>query len=198
MKRKIKWLPLIIAGLFLLSACSASETNQPVESVPPEIEEETEHGSEETDEIGESEFYTRATELVAEAVELTSILSSVSVAQLVFWGELEESDQVADSELLVQHGFEWLETHSGITQNRVQADFNQLFAEYEALQTILLSSEEAVEIQSELSVLFAHFLMVYQAVTEPGDSFNDFILNMSTGIGGVIETNERLEALLLD
>jgi len=41
--RKIKWLTFIIVGLFLLGACSASEIEQPTESLPSDTEVEADY-----------------------------------------------------------------------------------------------------------------------------------------------------------
>ena len=144
----------------------------------------------------ESEFHTRVAEFNETVRETTWILSSVSVAQLAFWGDLEGSAQADISEMIVQHGFDWLEEVSGITHNDVQVVFNRLYAAYTELQNISVADEEEKEIQNEVSVLFAYFSMVYQTVTEPGDSFENFTLNMSISLGGAMASDERLDELL--
>jgi len=194
MERKIKWLILIIAGLFLFAACSTDE-------VDPPVEEETEYNTEEAEstnpEIDEDAFLAHAAELHTEVFEFATTLSSVGIAQLAIWEDL-EGPHAASSEMIAQHGFDWLETHSGMTRNHAEAKFNQLYAEYTALQNAPITGDEAEEILDELSALFAYFVMMYETVTEPGDLFETFVFNMSTGINGLIVSNDRLEELLSD
>ena len=197
MRRKMKCLIVIVAGLFLLAACSVNETNQPVEPAPSGIEEETESITEEAGEMDEEEFRTRVADLCKEAIELTLALSRMGHNQLTYW-ENAVGPQTVTPEMIAQYGFAWLEENRGRTQSSIQADFNRLYAEYIELQNTAIAGEEIEEIQGELSAFFAYFSMVYQTVTEPGYSFENFAFNMSTGIRGVRTSGERLDELLFD
>lgn len=139
-----------------------------------------------------SAYQVDAEEFRGLAYEASVILANVGTYENNYWKALGRlSDDMSD------RAFEWLAENSEETQETVSASYEAIQSAYGDLTSADIDEEaEAAEIAAGVDALHVGYSALYELVTKPSGSREDFVRALSDLINDVEAANDTLSNLL--
>ena len=179
--------PAIVLSLILLCSCA---TNQAATTQTPDPSPSVEPF--------DLDSYKSSVKICSDEInEATIILYNMAKFENNYWNSHNQIAGSTESSDIVEHGYKWIAENSEETEESIGATNDSIRSKYKEIILIEVEGKEGEEIEEAFRGLYDSYTGMYDLVTSPGGSINDFVDGINDNVNHSKDCADTL-ALFLD